>query len=283
MAPEKLLNQKYDARVDLWSVGIIMYECLFGRTPFSNTSKKFIIDYMAKRNPIELPKSSTISPLCADLINRLLKYNPDERISFAEFYKHDFLDLIHIPTRDNYLTAIELIQSAIELDETKLYGESLPKYKEAIKYLEGFIPAEKDPYKKLLLEMRLREYTKWANTLTEVVQGKCAVPRTSQRTLPLAETHLKTLYQLCFTTPKLITALDIGTAAEMYMAEQRTQIALLKFKAALNIIIPLLETEPIGPRRCLLHAQVSCRLGRLVCCCKEFVLGPKMVGYGGKY
>lgn len=54
MAPEKLLNQKFDSRVDLWSIGIIMYECLFGRPPFVNFTTKAIMDVMCKRLPIEV-------------------------------------------------------------------------------------------------------------------------------------------------------------------------------------------------------------------------------------
>lgn len=257
MAPEKLLNQKYDARIDLWSVGIIMYECLFGRTPFLNPSAKFMLDFMTKRTPIELPRNAAISPKCENLLFRLLKYNPDERIGFEDFFKHEFLDLIHIPTAENYLTAIDSIQEAIELDKKKHYSQSLPKYKEAIKYLEAFIPAETDVNKKALLEMRLREYNKWADTLEQVVQGKISAPQTTQQTLPLTEMHIKTLYELSANTPKLATGLDIGTSAEMYLAEDRQSIALQKFRAALNILIPLLETEPIGPRRDLLHLQVN--------------------------
>lgn len=256
MAPEKLLNQKYDARVDLWSVGIIMYECLFGRTPFTNPSVKFMVDFMNKRTAIELPRNATISETCADLLFRLLRYDPEERIGFEGFYRHEFLDLIHIPTPENYLTAIELVQQAIELDKKKEYSESYPKYREAVKYLEAFVPAETDANKKAALEMRLSEYRKWADTLEQVLEGKITAPLTSPQTLPLSEAHYRTLCELSSVTPKLVTGLDIGATAEMYLAENRHSLALEKFRAALNILIPLLENEPTGPRRHLLHLQV---------------------------
>ncbi|XP_061854992.1 serine/threonine-protein kinase ULK3 isoform X3 [Colius striatus] len=38
MAPEMVCCQQYDARVDLWSVGVILYEALFGRPPFASRS-----------------------------------------------------------------------------------------------------------------------------------------------------------------------------------------------------------------------------------------------------
>ena len=34
MAPEILNNEKYDSKVDVWSLGTVFYELLFGKPPF---------------------------------------------------------------------------------------------------------------------------------------------------------------------------------------------------------------------------------------------------------
>lgn len=44
MAPEILRRQSYDASVDLWSTGVILYECLFGKPPCSSKSLKELVE-----------------------------------------------------------------------------------------------------------------------------------------------------------------------------------------------------------------------------------------------
>jgi serine/threonine-protein kinase ULK/ATG1 len=54
MAPEILLKHEYNAQVDLWSVGVIMYECLFGRAPYSSNDFKELAEKIKLQIPIEV-------------------------------------------------------------------------------------------------------------------------------------------------------------------------------------------------------------------------------------
>ncbi|XP_018335806.1 serine/threonine-protein kinase ULK3 [Agrilus planipennis] len=259
MAPEKLLNQHYDARVDLWSVGIIMFECLFGRNPFLNMNTKAIVDLMLKRGPIELPPNANITPVAEDLLFKLLKHNPDERINFEQFFEHPFLDLIHMATPENYHTAVSLIQEAIELDKSKQYSECLDKYKEAVRYLEAFIPLETNPNRKAMLALRLSEYTKRITALNDMLSGKenSKLVATDLQPLPLTDDQFDMLRGLSTLTPNMATGLDIGCTGELYMVEGKNSLALEKLTSALSLLIPILGNEPPGVRKDLLHAQVQ--------------------------
>ena len=47
---------------------------------------------------LQLPYGVEVSDECRDLLLRLLKRKPDDRISFEEFFEHPFLDLEHAPS-----------------------------------------------------------------------------------------------------------------------------------------------------------------------------------------
>ncbi len=44
MAPEMINDRSYTAKADLWSVGVILYECLFGKAPYKSANVQELLD-----------------------------------------------------------------------------------------------------------------------------------------------------------------------------------------------------------------------------------------------
>ena len=90
MAPEVLLGKSYDSKVDMWSIGTIVYQCFTGFAPFiaktpQQLKKRYEIDL--KLQPI-LPNQA--SPQLNSLILGLLKRDPLTRLGYTEFSQHPF-------------------------------------------------------------------------------------------------------------------------------------------------------------------------------------------------
>ncbi|KAG5575180.1 hypothetical protein H5410_055314 [Solanum commersonii] len=95
MAPEILEFKKYDDKVDMWSLGAIFFELLNGYPPFrGRTSVQILRNIKASlRLPFFEPILPQLHPGCVDLCSRLLSVDPEKRISFKEFCRHDFLKI----------------------------------------------------------------------------------------------------------------------------------------------------------------------------------------------
>jgi serine/threonine protein kinase len=89
MAPEMLLSKKYNNKSDLWSVGVIMYEALYG-TPVYNAVNIIELYSMIKNVPVTYPKNVPVSMACLDCLHRLLQKEPEKRMSWSEFYSHQW-------------------------------------------------------------------------------------------------------------------------------------------------------------------------------------------------
>jgi serine/threonine protein kinase len=70
MAPEILLGQSYSSKSDLWSVGCIYFEMLFGRTPLNPMSMDHLKRMASEHSKILIP--STVSLPCVSLLVRLV-------------------------------------------------------------------------------------------------------------------------------------------------------------------------------------------------------------------
>ncbi|KAG9405422.1 hypothetical protein AC1031_003311 [Aphanomyces cochlioides] len=109
MAPELLDYKSYDAKADLWSVGIILYEMVTKSHPFLVVDNVHATNHLALRRNIAryyekhghfvIPNDVSVSEDCAMLLEGLLRRDPQDRISFEEFFTAPFL-LPPPPTED---------------------------------------------------------------------------------------------------------------------------------------------------------------------------------------
>ncbi|HEY7877144.1 MAG TPA: protein kinase [Gemmatimonadaceae bacterium] len=85
MAPEQMLGEECDARVDLYATGVVLFECLLGRVPFEAASPVALIAKVL-REPPPTPAAldPEIPPPLSDLVLRLLAKEPGQRPANAE-------------------------------------------------------------------------------------------------------------------------------------------------------------------------------------------------------
>lgn len=95
MAPEMYKGEKYDSRVDIYSLGIVLYKLMnHNRLPFMNLEKQFIT-YRDKENALnkrmsgeQMAPPAEAGKLFGQIILKACAFNPDERYQTPEeFYR----------------------------------------------------------------------------------------------------------------------------------------------------------------------------------------------------
>jgi eukaryotic-like serine/threonine-protein kinase len=86
MAPEQAQGIEVDARADLYTVGILLYEMLAGATPFNDDDMIVVLTRTLTMDPPPLP--SDVDPAIAALAMQLLRKLPEQRIQSASELVH---------------------------------------------------------------------------------------------------------------------------------------------------------------------------------------------------
>lgn len=136
MAPEVLRLQPYSSQADLYSLGVILFECLFGTAPYYTLDLNLLTKKILSDDPIKIPrKSLDLSADCYDLLERLLVKDQEKRMSFNELYRHSFIDIEHSPTLENYYKGVSMVRQATIFDNARNYEDARAFYVEGLLYL----------------------------------------------------------------------------------------------------------------------------------------------------
>ena len=88
MAPE-VKKGKYNNKVDLWSIGVLMYQLHFNEYPYKGRSHEEILRNIKNQIPYKQAEDFFLR----DLINKLLVENPENRLSWEQYFEHPFFDI----------------------------------------------------------------------------------------------------------------------------------------------------------------------------------------------
>ncbi len=80
MSPEQALGRSIDSRTDIFSLGVVLYEMLSGKKPFTGAAVTETLLAIVTQEPVDIAVSAAgITPALADVVRKCMRKQPNDR------------------------------------------------------------------------------------------------------------------------------------------------------------------------------------------------------------
>ncbi len=229
MSPEQAQGERIDARSDLYSVGVLLYQLLSGQTPFhADTPSSQLIHHVCEQpRPLD-EVAPQVEPLLVRIVGRLLQKRPSDRFQSVDELLIELQQVTPMPTTS--------MPSVSNLARDWGSGSHRP--------VAGSI-GEVAPGRRLGSNMLPRFLIAFAFAIVAAFVVRSNLPQPANNAVPLTE-HADPVFALAFSPDGRFAVSGGGKSSSL---KDAGDTALRQWDAATGRLVKQSERLPLGPEK----------------------------------
>jgi serine/threonine protein kinase len=256
MSPEQYHGEHADARSDIWSFGVLLYELLAYQRPFKGQTPASLMHAICQLEPLPLLEAAPECPATLEkVIQKVLKKSPDDRYQSMEEL---LLDLDPICKGLQAESVAALVVQARELSEQGDYAQSRDFLRQALQIdstntqARNLLEKVNAELRRILIRPKLQQQIDKGNELlaegkTQEAKMEAEVVLQLDATFEPGQELLKRVQQ----------EIDRARQIAEWIGAAKQRLAQGILEEAEELVAKVLETEPSNPQAIALQLQVS--------------------------